>query len=739
MVRLVDTTTGNLDASFAPFETTSESTKNKPALDRNWQFSVTDSDSPPKAQLEDVVEVVVQPSSVLLDSKTAYAQLIVRALTRDGAWHDVTSDVVFGLPKAAQPFDFSVSSAGLVQLQPEARNRTSQIDIQYQGHPVAVPVEVDVDPAWSPDFIRDVNPVLSRLGCNGGTCHGSADGKMGFKLSLRGYDPIFDIRAFTDDLSARRVNLASPADSLMLLKPTASVPHLGGQLVTANHKYYQILHDWIAAGAKLNLEVPRVTSLDVFPSNPVLASAADRQQMRMVATYSDGKQRDVTREAFLEVSDIEIAAVEGTQVVALRRGETPVLARYEGAFTATTLTVMGDRSGFAWVEPQVHGPIDEMIAAKWKRMKILPSELCTDEEFIRRAYLDLTGLPPSGDLVKQFVEDPRETRVKRDETVDRLIGSPEFVEYWSNKWADLLQVNRKFLGVEGAKAFRQWIRGHVEANTPYNQFVSQILTASGSNKENPPAAYYKILRTPVDTMENTTHLFLGTRFNCNKCHDHPFERWTQDQYYETAAFFAQFQLSEDPASGGKKIAGSAVEAAKPLYEKVVDADSGDLTHERTGEVAEPRFPFECNYQSEPTSSRRQQFADWTTSADNPYFATSYVNRLWGYLLGVGLIEPLDDIRAGNPPTNPLLLEYLTREFVEHNFDMQHILRLICKSRTYQLSVRTNAFNQGDGVNYSHALPRRLPAEVLFDSIHFVTGSQSKIPGAPAGTPGGFTV
>ncbi len=733
MVRLVDTATGGLDASFAPFETTSESTQGQPAPDRNWRFSITDREAPAESQLKDVVEVVVQPDSVLLDSKTAYAQLIVRALTRDGAWHDVTSDVVFGLPKAAQPFDFSVSSSGLVQLQPGARNRTSQIDIQYQGHPLTVPVEVDIDPAWSPDFIRDVNPVLSRLGCNGGTCHGSADGKMGFKLSLRGYDPIFDIRAFTDDLSGRRINLASPVDSLMLLKPTASVPHQGGQLITADHKYYQILHDWIANGSKLNLDVPRVTSLDVFPSNPILASAADRQQMRIVATYSDGKQRDVTREAFLEVSDIEIAAVEGTQVVAQRRGETPVLARYEGAFTATTLTVMGDRSGFAWVEPDTHGPIDEMIAAKWKRMKILPSELCSDEEFVRRVYLDLTGLPPSSEVVKLFLEDPREARVKRDETIDRLIGSPEFVEYWSNKWADLLQVNRKFLGVEGAQAFRQWIRGHVEANTPYDQFVSQILTASGSNKENPPAAYYKILRTPVDTMENTTHLFLGTRFNCNKCHDHPFERWTQDQYYETAAFFAQFQLSEDPASAGKKIAGSAVEAAKPLYEKVVDAGSGDLTHERTGEVAEPRFPFECNYQSEPTSSRRQQFADWTTSADNPYFATSYVNRLWGYLLGVGLIEPLDDIRAGNPPTNPLLLEYLTREFVEHNFDMQHILRLICKSRTYQLSVRTNAFNQGDGVNYSHALPRRLPAEVLFDSIHFVTGSQSMIPGAPAGT------
>ena len=734
LVRLFDTSTGQLTDSFAPLETAVKRVKTSTETTGNWQYAVADQNNPAKLPVKNIVEMEVQPPSIVLDSKTAYTQLIVRASTLDGAWHDITSSVVFQTPGSQRaPSDFSVSQSGLVQLQPKAQNRNSQIKIQYQGQSAVVPVKIDVDPEWTPDFIQDVNPVLSRLGCNAGTCHGSADGKMGFKLSLRGYDPIFDIRAFTDDLSARRVNQASPADSLMLLKPTASAPHQGGQLLTMNHKYYQIIHDWIAAGAKLNLDVPRVASLEVFPRDPILANAEDRQQMRVVATYTNGSQRDVTREAFLEVSDIEIASVDGAKLIAQRRGETPVLARFEGAFTATTLTVMGDRSGFAWVPPPTYGPIDEMVAAKWNRMKILPADLCSDEEFVRRVHLDLTGLPPSSEVVKQFTVDTRPRRQKRDELIDLLVGSPEFVEYWSNKWADLLQVNRKFLGVEGATAFREWIRGHVEANTPYNQFVSQILTASGSNKDNPPAAYYKILRTPEDTMENTTHLFLGTRFNCNKCHDHPFERWTQDQYYETAAFFAQFKLEADPASSGKTIGGSAVDTAKPLYEKVVDADSGDLKHERTGQIAAPQFPFDCDYDIEPTASRRATFAAWATSASNPYFATSYVNRLWGYLFGVGLIEPLDDIRAGNPPTNPEVLEYLTNEFVAQNFDMQHVIRLICKSRTYQLSVRTNAFNEGDSLNYSHALPRRLPAEVLFDSIHFVTGSQSAIPGAPPGT------
>jgi len=280
---------------------------------------------------------------------------------------------------------------------------------------------------------------------------------------------------------------------------------------------------------------------------------------------------------------------------------------------------------------------------------------------------------------------------------------------------------------------RKWIRDQVQANRPYDEFAHEILTASGSNRDNPAASYYKIHRTPEEAMENTTHLFLATRFNCNKCHDHPFERWTQDQYYETAAFFAQVDRTKDPKSEGKKIGGSAVEGAKPLYEIIGDKSEGDIKHERTGEIADPQFPFDCDFDTPSNDSRRGKLAAWITSADNPYFATSYVNRLWGYMTGVGLVEPLDDIRAGNPASNPQLLEYLRSEFVAHDFDTRHVIKLICKSRTYQLSIETNEFNEDDGVNYSHAKARRLPAEVLFDSIHAVTGSPLKIPGVTPGT------
>jgi hypothetical protein len=365
-------------------------------------------------------------------------------------------------------------------------------------------------------------------------------------------------------------------------------------------------------------------------------------------------------------------------------------------------------------------------------MKILPAPLCGDEDFLRRVHLDLTGLPPGPDDIRQFLADDRPTEIKRAEVIDRLIGSPAFIDYWTNKWCDLLLVNRKYLGPESAAAFRSWVRQQVEANKPYDVFVREILTASGSNREHPPVSYYKIHRTPAQLVESTTHLFLGIRFNCNKCHDHPFERWTQDQYYQTAAYFSQVSLSEDPQSNGVRVGGTDVEPSRPVYEILSDNPEGKVRHDRTGNVADPLFPFEVENDSPADASPRVALAHWISSRDNPYFAKSYANRLWSYLLGTGLIEPVDDIRAGNPPTNPQLLDYLTQELIDSGFDSRHLVRLICNSRVYQLAVQTNSFNEDDSRHYSHALARRLPAEVLFDTIHSVLGVQPQIPGVEPG-------
>lgn len=675
----------------------------------------------------EIQSVSVWPEKIELKGRFDIAQLLITGHLQSGEQIDLTR-----MMKLTQP-------ATHVQL--DAKRQVSAVsdgeellEFRFDRHAVKIPVKVvDFTTSTPVSYVQDITPGLSKLGCNSGTCHGSQDGQNGFKLSLRGYDFLYDHRALTDDIGARRFNRANPDQSLMLLKATGAVPHVGGQLTEPGKRRYELLRKWILSGAKLDLETPRVTSIELLPKNPVVPRAQMRQQMVVLATYADGSVRDVTADAFVESGNIEVVSTDNHGIVtSLRRGEAPILARYEGAYTATTVTIMGDRSGFEWTDPPAYSYVDELVYDKLKRVKVSASELCTDAEFIRRVYLDLTGLPPTAEDVRHFLDDQRSTREKRDALVDRLIGSPQYVEHWTNKWSDLLQVNRKFLGEVGATTFRDWIRDAVATNRPYDQFAFEVLTASGSTLDNPAAAYWKILREPAAAMENTTHLFLAVRFNCNKCHDHPFERWTQDQYYEMTAFFAQVGFKTHPQYRGQQLRGSAVESAKPLVEVVYDKTSGETTHERTGEVTAPAFPYDQSLVDESEASRREKLARWITSPDNRYFASSYVNRLWGYLMGVGLIEPIDDIRAGNPPTNPQLLERLTQEFIQSDFDVQVILKRICKSRVYQQSVATNQWNEDDSINYSHALPRRLPAEVLYDAIHVASGATTKLPGVPQG-------
>jgi hypothetical protein len=679
---------------------------------------------PPGAKL---TRIEAYPASITLKHPFDYRQLLLTGYLESGEKLDVTRLAKLDQPAVA----VKVSATGLVR---PAADGKGELKFSLEGKSVTVPVTVSGQKdKHSVSFVRDVMPVLGKTGCNAGTCHGSAQGKNGFQLSLRGYDPLMDHRALTDDIAGRRFNRAAPDHSLMLLKPSGSVPHVGGVVMQPGEPYYDLIRSWIADGVKLDRDSPRVRSLEVLPASPVIPLAQMKQQMVVLATYSDGSVRDVTAEAFIEPSNIEVAAVDRYGLVtALRRGQTAIMVRYEGAYGAAPLIVMGDRSGFAWQAVPEFNFIDTLVYEKLKDLKIQPSGLCNDSEFIRRLYLDLTGLPPEPAEVRAFLADARPSKEKREALIDRLIGSSDYVEHWTNKWADLLQVNSNFLGKGGAEAFRKWIQKAVADNMPYDRFAHAILTGSGSNLDNPPASYYKILRDPTAAMENTTHLFLAVRFNCNKCHDHPFERWTQAQYYDLSAFFAQIQRSEDPRYKGQRIGGTAVMGAQPLVEVIADAKGGDINNLRTGQTAKPTFPFSHPDLAPPTATRREQLARWITSKQNPYFARSYANRVWSYLLGVGLIDPVDDIRAGNPPSNPKLLDRLTEEFLKSNFNVRDLIRTICRSRTYQHSIAVNEWNKDDQVNYSHAIARRLPAEVLYDAIHRATGSISRVPGLPAG-------
>jgi len=659
-----------------------------------------------------IVALEVWPEKIELPHPFAYAQLLVTGRLESGEAVDATRMATY----TSAPDLLAINERGLAR--PKADGE-GQLTIAVGELTATVPLSVTGQTAeFHPSFVRHVMPQMSKLGCNAGTCHGADKGKNGFKLSLRGYDPLFDHRALVDDHAGRRFNRAAPDQSLMLLKPSGGVPHQGGVLTRLGEPAYELLRQWIADGVALDLDSPRVTSIEIRPQDPQLPLPGMRQQMAVVATYSDGTVRDVTAEAFVETSLAEVVEVDkqGT-ATAIRRGEAALLARYEGRYAATTVTVMGDRTGFVWQEMPEYNFIDTLVYDKLERVKIEPSEICTDAEFLRRVYLDLTGLAPEPAEIRAFLADPSPLQAKRDAVIDRLIGSPQFVAHWSNKWADLLQVNRTFLTEKGAWALRDWIRRAVAANTPYDEFAKTVLTASGSTFENPAASYMRVLREPDLAMENSTQLFLGVRFNCNKCHDHPFERWTQNQYYDLAAYFVQV---------GRK------PGLVPGDEVIYNAQGGEVNHPRTGEPVAPHFPYEHADVAPDGLPRREQFAYWATSKENPYFATSYVNRIFSYLLGVGIIEPVDDIRAGNPPTNPALLERLTEDFIAHGFDTQHLLRTITKSRVYQHSLSTNRWNDDDTINYSHALARRLPAETLYDTVQRATGAPIKLPGLPAG-------
>ncbi|MCH8829504.1 MAG: DUF1553 domain-containing protein, partial [Planctomycetes bacterium] len=726
-VRIYDAESGKLLKSFVPVpvkpaaQSVAARRENAPRPEPDFEPESLRSD-------ETISLVRVLPQRLKFTNRFSSAQLLVTAELAAGTKRDVTRMVKI------------TGANGIVEVSPRGRlrplkNGRTTLTLALNGHSTTTTVEVvGMDVEFQPLYIRDVMPVITRMGCNAGTCHGANKGKGGLKLSLRGGDAVFDVRAFSDDHASRLSNVASPDNSLMLLKAIAEVPHLGGQVTQPGEPYYEIVRKWIADGVKLDLASPRVTAIEIFPKNPVVQRVGSRQQFRIVATYSDGEIRDVTADSYITEGSQDIVGTDDAGLVtALRRGESPVLARFEGSYAATTLTVMGDRRGFVWRQPPANNYIDELVARKLKLTKTLSSGLCTDAEFVRRITLDLTGLPPTAAGVRKFLADKRPARVKRDALIDHLIGSSDFIEHWTNKWADLLQVNRKFLGAEGAKSFREWIRNEIAKNTPYDQFTYKILSASGSNRKNPPASYYKILRTPADAVENTTHLFLAVRFSCNKCHDHPFEKWRQDQYFETAAYFARVGLKKDPVSGKRQIGRTAVEKGKPLFEIIYDKPTGEVRHDRTGRITPPKFPYVTKYDVPKNATRREHLARWITSPQNRYFARSYVNRIWGYLLGTGFIEPIDDIRAGNPATNPELLDRLTKEFVANGFNVRSLMKRICSSRTYQLSIASNKWNEDDVLNYSHAKARRLPAEVLYDALHRVTGSVSKIPGVKPGT------
>jgi hypothetical protein len=657
--------------------------------------------------------IMAEPSAAKLDGPRSQQTLIVTALYEGDSARDLTrvSEFISEDPQVA-----TVSSAGVIT--PQASGTTNVV-VKVAGKEFRVPVTVqDMDKPAPVEFVNHVTAVLSKAGCSMGACHGSPSGKNGFRLSLRGYDPVLDLETLSKEVFGRRTNRLTPDESLILRKPVGRVPHEGGVRMAINSPEYQLLRDWIAQGLQGDPGgTPHLQKLQVLPERRVLTEPANSQQIVALAHFSDGSVRDVTPLAVFTSSNEEVGKVSDTGLVDGRlTGETAILVRYLDQIATAHITFLKPAADFSWIDPPENNYIDKHAFAKMKMLQILPADLCSDEEFMRRASLDATGSLPMPAEVRQFLAD--QDPAKRAKLIDRLLEQPAFYDFWTLKLADVLRSNRKAIQEKGVHVFQRWIHDSLVADKPFDQFVRDLLVAEGNSYKNPAVNYYRVSRDPQNSVETTAQLFMGVRIQCAKCHNHPFEKWTQNDYYGLAAFFARVKYKPGPEA----------------TEEIVYVDrAGEVTQPRTGQQMPPKFLGGPAPEVPTGQDLRTALAQWLTSADNPFFAKAAANRIWFHVMGRGIIDPPDDVRDSNPPSNEELLDALTQDFIAHKFSIKHLVRTIMNSRVYQLSAETNNWNKDDVAYFSHAQVKMLTAEQLLDAICTATDLPEKFAGLPVGT------
>jgi len=569
---------------------------------------------------------------------------------------------------------------------------------------------------------NEVVPVLSRQGCSSGACHGSPKGKGGFRLSLRGFDLSIDETTLRGEFFARRVSVLDPDSSLLLRKPLMHVPHAGGQRLHAGSVSHHVLRNWIAQGRQTDSAVaPRCVSLQLFPpSGRQLTRQAPNQQFVAIAEFSDGIAKDVTDLAVFTVSDEAVATVSADGLVARAdekaRGQVAITVRYLEQMETSFLTAVPKTEGFNWPTLHESNYVDNLVHARLKQLEYIPAEQTLDSEFLRRVYLDVTGLLPSVETTREFLAD--RSADKRATLIDELLASSEHAKFQTLQWGDTLRIRNASVSSPGVFKFYRWLIRSFEQNKPYDQFARELLTSNGSSFENPAANYFRTASSTNDCTESTAQIFLGARLECAKCHNHPHEKWTQDNYYGLAAFFNRIQrdttLRKDE-----------------MFISV--ADKGEVTQPRTSQQMKPWLPGVGDVDIDDGIDRRFTLADWLTSPENSLFAKVEVNRLWRSVMGKGIVDPADDFRASNPPSNADLLDALAADFVKHRFDRRHMLRVILNSQTYQRSSKINSQNEGDDRYFSRYTRRLLTAEQLLDAVCDVIGVPESFSGLPAGT------
>jgi hypothetical protein len=668
----------------------------------------------------------VTPAAVVLQGNYARAQLVVTA--RDGPITERSADLTHQAAySSSNPQVATVSEAGVVLAH---GNGSASVTVTCGGAAQAVPITVTgvVDrPAIG--FTQHVMPILSRAGCNAGACHASQYGKGGFKLSVFGFQPEQDYQAIVRDQFGRRVSPVDPAGSLLLRKATLSVPHEGGRRIEPGSVDYQILARWQAAGAPGPAgKPPQVTALRVWPPRRV-GPTGFSQQLQVLASFDDGKTRDVTAWAKFNSMDEGVLRVNAAgRVQTVGRGQGTALVRFEDhAEIATFVVPYADSADLAgWVDNNF---IDRLAARKFQEIGISPSPLCDDAAFLRRAFLDVTGTLPTPEQAAAFLDSRAPD--KREQLIDALLGltgdpardvhNNAYAAWWALKWSDLVRSTSAALGEQGMWALHNWMTASFRDNKRFDQFVRELITARGSTFSNGPANYYRIANNPQDLTEATAQLFLGVRLQCARCHHHPFETLSQGDYYAFAAFFAR--VGTKPSQEFGIFGNETVVLVRP---------DGEVRHPRTGAVLKPT-PLQGKPLPAEPPDRRVALAAWLTVPDNPYFARNVVNRTFAALMGRGLVEPVDDLRATNPPSNPALLDALANDFIKSGYDLKHLLRTILRSRLYQLDSQPTRANASDSRFYSHHPVKRLAAEALLDAVDAATGVQTKFPKVPLGT------
>lgn len=648
--------------------------------------------------LSRIQRIEIQPTQVALYGIDARQQIIVTGFFSNGTQRDLTRDTRF----AIKPLSIAAFASGGVII--AKRLGAFTLAARFGGFTAIANGNVWRDTGGKGiSFVKDIVPILTMRGCNGGNCHGSMHGKNGFKLSQFGYEPQQDYLMMTRNAGGRRVNLLEPAHSLILLKPTDTISHGGGTRFEVGSQDYNTLADWIAQGAPGPRHSPsvKIARLEVLPSRALLAHPGLKQQLVVVAHYEDGATADVTTKVkYVPQGDGVLTVSEGGLVETMSAGEATVLVRGTGALGVARLEVLSGPplDDFPHIVP--NNVIDTLVFAKLKRLNVRPSELCADEVFLRRAYLDAIGTLPSAQEVRDFLAD--HDPAKRRKLIDRILNRPEYADYWGMIWADLFTVTAFKTPGQNTFYVDNWLRSQIRQNVRMNLMVRELIAADGPLKDD-PGLQLLLAMTPEAAAAYYSQLFLGIRIQCAHCHNHPFEKWTRNDFYGMAAFFPQV-------------------ATRPsrLGILVYDDPHKELQNPLTHAPAQPTFLGGAVWQPDSNRTRREAIANWITSPNNPYFARALANRVWRHYMGVGLVEPVDDFRETNPATNPELLDALAEEFARGGYDLKHLMKLIMNSRAYQLSSITNAANQADRKDYSHYYLRRIYAEPLLDAISQVT-------------------